>query len=675
VRPDTAELLFQLDEPTRSQRERALLQLAAAPDSEATGELLRFAARAGRVGDERALAFRAVANCLSPGDDAAVAFLLRRRDDEDPFVRLAVLDGLSRVDDPRLGVVFRKALGDPHPQVREAAHRALYRPDTAPALGPRAEASEAPSVAARVRGALARLTAPGNAASEEAAAELLTLGSAAVGALLLELQHPVPGVRSVVARLLGQIGDRRALAALVSRLPPAGPEQDREVLPVLLRAVAALAAPDERGLADRLLPFVRGGGPGDGDPFVRAAALVALGRLGDRRAAPDLIAALGDGEAWLRETAAQALPEAITGPAPELMPALVAQLLRSSEPVVVVALLLTLRAAWAPGLSPGPQLLPRLAELLADVDPTVREAAVLAADALLVPADDESAPLPTPLLDALLARAADPVAAVRRGALALLADVVPARHPAAGALARSLALSADPEVHRPALRMLARVGDFESVEALLRLARAPEGPQAALARRLLDELEGPLRLVEGDGGALALHLEVACACGAAPQPRRDARGRETYHCGACGRDSLLLGDATLVPLDELPHGACRCCPRPSPLRPSSDGRLVCPASGQQYLRHPATGAVYRFASLPYGGCACCRPAAPLEEQGARVVCPATGRVHVLDPQQGYRLEQPTSPSGPSVDDVNRALLEGSLLLTQSGLPDADDEDD
>ncbi|MBM4321780.1 MAG: hypothetical protein FJ125_18045, partial [Deltaproteobacteria bacterium] len=275
MRPRTAELLFLLLEPARPVREKALIQLATQGDPDALEELVRFAAAAGPIGNERALAFRAIAASVRPPAPEVRRLLLAHRNDGDPFVRAAALDGLVRFADERLEPVFREGVADPELLVRQAAHEALRLLAEDPGAVPGAPAASFPAAdprpadrpvqaallldtaplrggepvsgvaaggsgsrqreAQRVRSLLDRLMPGGQGSLEEVTQQLAGLGSSACGPLLAELRCPTVLQRMAVAQALGRLGDRRVLDPLVARLKGPEAERDAQVVAVLLR--------------------------------------------------------------------------------------------------------------------------------------------------------------------------------------------------------------------------------------------------------------------------------------------------------------------------------------------------------------------------------------------------------------------------------------------------------
>src|SRR6185437_11417643 len=158
----------------------------------------------------------------------------------------------------------------------------------------------------------ARLRTP--PVSDEVKLGLRHAGGAAVEALARELAHGTPASAALAAELLGELGDRRATAAL-ARAVDAAPEDATLVLvaidalarlrdpagvPALARAAAAPYA-DVRSVA--VLPA----GLADPDARVRAAAAELAGAAAARAAAPALADRLGDADGSVRRAAAQAL--------------------------------------------------------------------------------------------------------------------------------------------------------------------------------------------------------------------------------------------------------------------------------------------------------------------------------------------------------------------------------
>jgi HEAT repeat protein len=114
-----------------------------------------------------------------------------------------------------------------------------------------------------------------------------------------------------------------------------------------------------------------------------------------------------------------------------------------------------------------------LAQLLAHPDVRVREAAAVALDRLATPM----------ALDALRRVLSDGSPVVRR--LAVRAIAAPGGAPGRGAATRLIAAfdrEADPEVRLEAVAALGRVGTFDAVQRLLRLAGAREAHQGAAVR-------------------------------------------------------------------------------------------------------------------------------------------------------------------------------------------------
>jgi HEAT repeat protein len=109
------------------------------------------------------------------------------------------------------------------------------------------------------------------------------------------LERGDPSVRHLAAEALGDLGDPAALPALLTAL--AGPDEEG----VRWRAAEGLARLGEPAVAG-LAALAE-----DGDPDVRWKAIVALGDIGDHRAAPTLRGRLADPDRFVRGRAVSAL--------------------------------------------------------------------------------------------------------------------------------------------------------------------------------------------------------------------------------------------------------------------------------------------------------------------------------------------------------------------------------
>jgi HEAT repeat protein/beta-lactamase regulating signal transducer with metallopeptidase domain len=216
------------------------------------------------------------------GRDTAVPALLSVLGDEHPAVRLAAVQSLGQLTDPRAVDALVQALRtDTDARVREAAAEALGEIDSPRAL-------------------------PGLIAA---------LGAERVGA-----------VRAKIAWALGEIGDARAVEALGSVV------RDPEV-EVRRQAVEALGELESKAAVPMLLPALRDSdvetrknaaealgqlqsadaiaglsvATRDSEPEVRKQAVEALGQISDKRALPALEAATRDHEAEVRRQAVEAI--------------------------------------------------------------------------------------------------------------------------------------------------------------------------------------------------------------------------------------------------------------------------------------------------------------------------------------------------------------------------------
>jgi HEAT repeat protein len=166
---------------------------------------------------------------------------------------------------------------------------------------------------------------------DQAVTALLRLGDAAVPALLDLLHDPDPPVRHAAAWAVGRLRDRSSARALIRAAewttPYAHAQGDPAASGALIRALRVGSRP------------------------TRVMVMVALGRLGDRRAIPDLLEQIGGDY-----------------------------------------LLGRLAAIWALGRIGGSETIPHLADALDDPDPLLRSCAAAAIEAVQGSRQPESTP-------------------------------------------------------------------------------------------------------------------------------------------------------------------------------------------------------------------------------------------------------------------------------------------
>ncbi len=264
--------------PEPAVRRRLLRLLPAARDPEARRAVADATSDPGW--DVRIDALHVYAQ-MAPGD---IQPILARLDDSEEAVRLAALRALRAAAPPLdgaagLSAILERLARSPKPAIRSAVLACLEDGDRAPLNAVRELTSDTdPDLRGRAAVLLARLVGP------EAVETLLPL-----------LEDPAPQVRSLVARAIGDVGDRTAIEALV-RATWTAPPSVREAL------TSAIAG---RGFDEvsSLLPLFAASGSAEG----RIATAWTLGKTGDARAIPKLEGLLDSDDARLRASAAGAL--------------------------------------------------------------------------------------------------------------------------------------------------------------------------------------------------------------------------------------------------------------------------------------------------------------------------------------------------------------------------------
>lgn len=184
------------------------------------------------------------------------------------------------------------------------------------------------------------------AVRDAAVAALVGAGKSAVPFLVDKLNQPQPRARIGAALALGRLqATEAAVPLLIAATAPAATDDERELRAVALRALANCLTGMEDGIAASIVPLAR-----DPDRFVRAAALLCLGRLADRAGMRVVVLAILEDDPFVVESAAVALAEGAREDDVELVRPLIAALdRRSPRPAVREAILIALsRVTIAP---------------------------------------------------------------------------------------------------------------------------------------------------------------------------------------------------------------------------------------------------------------------------------------------------------------------------------------
>ncbi len=331
---------------------RAALLIGAMGAREAVPTLCRVA-RSGRIAkDDGAFVARALAELLDGRDafdDDVRNALEALSTSTDIYTRAFAAEAFGALGDQRSRSRVQALAEDKEPWVKDKAHAVLRK------------LVDASAAAAADSFSFADFAALAQAANDEGGAlkpwlddlddsrrpvrdnainELVKAGRPAVPWLLKKLNQPSPRARIGAATALGRLQPPEAAAALLIAASSAGSSNDdRELRPVALRALANCLTGAEEGLAGSILPLAR-----DQDRFTRAAALLCLGRLSDRRGMKAVVAAILEDDPFVVESAAVALSEGVREEDTELVrPLLVALAKRPTpKPAVKEAILIAL---------------------------------------------------------------------------------------------------------------------------------------------------------------------------------------------------------------------------------------------------------------------------------------------------------------------------------------------
>jgi len=220
-------------------------------------------------------------------DPRAIVPLTRALHDTDRAVREAAIGALSSIGEPSIPALGT-CLADPALHVQEAAsailasiadtrvfaplvaalrsHDWIVRMHAAKALGRIGDPQAVPALMPLLQDKV-------KAVREEASSALAAIGSAAVSALLLALQHEEWLVRLHAVEALGKLKSPDAVDPLLRTLFN---DRDSAIREDVVRALGAIG--DARAV-DYLVTVMK-------EPTLRLLAVEALGHIGDRRAVP-----------------------------------------------------------------------------------------------------------------------------------------------------------------------------------------------------------------------------------------------------------------------------------------------------------------------------------------------------------------------------------------------------
>lgn len=148
------------------------------------------------------------------------------------------------------------------------------------------------------------LNHPSDEKRREYMRQLVEIGPEAIEVLNANLRLVEPDVRPALIRVLGEIGDDRALLPLMRFVfDTAGEPEESDARGFAMQAIMRIA---DASHANRLFDFLVDM-KDDDDTFVRGYVIEAFGRIGDREAMPFVRDALDDENDFVRECAQRAL--------------------------------------------------------------------------------------------------------------------------------------------------------------------------------------------------------------------------------------------------------------------------------------------------------------------------------------------------------------------------------
>jgi len=273
-------------------------QHAAAVVGDDAGDLRArvVAALIGALRDEHAMVRTAVATALADLQaHEAVEALLIAADDDEHMVRQLAISALGEIGDERAIERLRRALRDRAPEVRFQAIAAFPRV----ARHKEQEVWGALSLGLEDDDAYVRSRAAEACAEFADAAELPATVADRLARVARDTDEP-NDARVAAAIALGESGDKRAAPILLAVLRGEIDDPDARRVHTIFELCGELGLEEARPLALTAAFSLRAR---FGDPGKRAAAIIALIRLGERRAIEHVLAEL-DARGWERRVTA-----------------------------------------------------------------------------------------------------------------------------------------------------------------------------------------------------------------------------------------------------------------------------------------------------------------------------------------------------------------------------------
>lgn len=403
---------------------RAALLLCALKARAALPALYAVVESGGRGDDDLAFVARALAELLDGQDafdDRARMSLEKLAASRDRSTRAFAAQAYGALGDLRSKARVQSLARDSDPWVREKASAVLARLAETEALAQQdpvdfaALVDQAHAQGGALKSALDDLGDVRRPVRANAVAELVRAGKVAVPFLLDKLNQPYTRARIGAALALGQLQATEAAGPLlIAATAPAGTAEEQELRAVALRSLAGCLTGMEEGLAASILPLAA-----DKDRFVRAAALLSLGRLADRQGLKAIVAAILEDDPFVVESAAVALSEGVREEDIDIvLPLLAALDKQRAGGAVKEAILLALSRVTIEAPALRVRVRHRVRREVSGTTASTRKAAIALLERLYQ--SDEGDPPPLPLLDDVLTRLGDDHPEVRIVAAAFL---------------------------------------------------------------------------------------------------------------------------------------------------------------------------------------------------------------------------------------------------------------